>query len=166
MDLTAILLKKRHDNNEFPIQKSIEWYEKRANIITASQIASILNKNIYQSSFDMLVEKIHHSILLYVESIDPYQKNNIAKLPISNKFTDWGNKFEPIAIEFYEFLKKEKVIEIGLVEHSKYDWLGASPDGLLLTGNLLEIKCPKSRKINNTILKSAVLYCGAAGAEK
>jgi len=150
MDLPSILLKKRQDNNEFPKQKSVEWYNKRYKILTASQVSSILNTNIYQSPFDILIEKIYNSILSDMKSAI-LDQNNIYNLSSSNTSMDWGNKFEPIAVKFYEFLKKEKVIEIGLVGHPKYDWLGASPDGLLLSGSILEIKCPKTRKINNTI---------------
>lgn len=140
MNNPAILLNTRQNNGEFPIQKSKEWYEKRNKILTASQIASILNKNIYQSPFDILVEKIYSFI-----NNDKYITEH------THKYTDWGNKFEPIAVKFYEFLKEEKVIEIGLVVHSKFEWLGASPDGLLMSGNLLEIKCPFTRNITNDI---------------
>lgn len=138
-------LYKRQNNNEFKLQKSDEWYIQRSKLLTASQISSILNNNIYESSYDLFINKIYESIM---NDID---KNYFKKKSSNNINTAWGNKFEHIAVKFYEYLKKEKVIEIGLVPHKKYKWLGASPDGLLLSGNLLEIKCPIKRKITKEI---------------
>lgn len=129
----ALNLIKRENNGEFPEQKTDLWSKTRYNMITASEIASILDCNIYESSYDLLLRKLK-----------PMEQ-------ISNHVLEWGIMFEPIAIEFYNFNKKEKVYPIGLVTHSKYPWLGASPDGVLLSGKLLEIKCPKFRKIGGKI---------------
>ena len=60
---------------------------------------------------------------------------------------NWGIKYEPIAVKIYEKLKKTKVNEIGLIEHPKIKWLGASPDGILNCGKLLEIKCVWKRRL-------------------
>ena len=43
-----------------------------------------------------------------------------------------------------------KVNEFGLIQHEKYSFLGASPDGICKNGIMLEIKCPFTRKINKT----------------
>lgn len=131
MDINTLI--KRNKKGEFPEQKTDEWYNTRYNMITASEIASILDCNIYESSYDLLLRKLN-----------PIEK-------ISNYSMDWGNMFEPIAIEFYEFIQKEQIETIGLVTHSKYPWLGASPDGVVLSGKLLEIKCPRIRKIGGQV---------------
>ena len=70
-------------------------------------------------------------------------KNSIA--------TEWGNLFEPIALNLYEHITNVTVYSLGLVTHSKYNWIGASPDGLIMSGRLLEIKCPISRTIGKCI---------------
>ena len=73
--------------------------------------------------------------------------NKIREKVFNNTSTDWGNKFEPIALEIYKNMTNESVSEIGLVLHPVYKWLGASPDGLVQSGKLLEIKCPYKRNI-------------------
>lgn len=119
----------RNNNGEFPKQKSIEWYKIRQNIITASETSSILDCNIYQTAYELLIKKL--SPIEYT----------------INEAMEWGNIFEPIAIEFYEYIYKETVHSLGLIQHPKYNWIGASPDGILIKGRLLEIKCPFRRSI-------------------
>jgi putative phage-type endonuclease len=126
-------LSKRETNGEFLKQRTEEWIAARKNMITASEAAIVLDCNIYQSGYDLLLKKLHQD------------------KEISQEATEWGNMFEPIAIQFYEFLKKESVLSMGLVPHSIYKWLGASPDGLLLSGKILEIKCPITRSIGGDI---------------
>lgn len=132
--VNAKALLDRENAGDFPKQKSQAWYDSRYTMLTASEISSVLDNNIYMSSYELMLNKIN-----------PLNNNLV------NDATTWGNVFEPIACKFYEFLKKEKVHNIGLVKHNLYNWLGASPDGLILSGRLLEIKCPLTRAINNTI---------------
>jgi putative phage-type endonuclease len=124
----ADILLKRQNNGEFIKQRTKEWYDIRLKILTASDIASILDCNIYQSGNELLMNKIREKVF-------------------NNTSTDWGNKFEPIALEIYKNMTNESVSEIGLVLHPVYKWLGASPDGLVQSGKLLEIKCPYKRNI-------------------
>lgn len=138
-DVASNLLK-REQNGEFPEQRTPIWYTTRSNMLTASEISSCLDCNIYTSKYELLLKKIQQTNLS-----EPKDDDSV------NSAISWGVKFEPVAIEFYEFLKEEKVYPIGLVTHSKYKWLGASPDGLILSGKLLEIKCPFRRMIGNSI---------------
>jgi putative phage-type endonuclease len=133
---TAENLIKRELAGEFPAQKSQEWFNKRAYMLTATNISSVLDCNIYKSKYELMLSKI--SNVNVVNSV-------------FTPATQWGNRFENIALKFYEFYKNVNVYSIGLVSHSKYSWLGASPDGLLKCGKLLEIKCPFSRKSNGKI---------------
>ena len=123
----------KENNGEFPKQKTDEWYKLRYSMITASEIASVLDCNIYESSYDLLLRKLK-----------PIEH-------ISNDVLDWGNMFEPIALDIYKKIKNDTIYQVGLVTHNKYKWLGASPDGIIPIGKLLEIKCPKFRKINGEI---------------
>jgi putative phage-type endonuclease len=126
----AEILLKREKSGEFLKQRTEKWFAARKNMITASEASVALDCNIYQSSYDLMLKKLYQ-----------------VDVEISHEATEWGNMFEPIAIQFYEFMKKESVLSMGLVPHSKYKWLGASPDGLLLSGKILEIKCPITRSI-------------------
>lgn len=129
MNIIAQNLLLKEQNGDFIKQLTTEWYQARQNMFTASEIACILECNIYQTKYDIFVKKLSP-----IEHID-------------NEATEWGNMFEATAIEFYEFLTQEKVHSLGLIKHPKYEWIGASPDGLLLSGKLLEIKCPIRRNI-------------------
>lgn len=123
-------------NGKHPKQKTDIWYETRQNMLTASEVASVLDCNIYETSYDLLIKKLS---------------------PMEYKIstaTEWGNLFEPVAIKLYEHIKKVTVYPLGLVTHPNYNWIGASPDGLIMSGRLLEIKCP----INRTIGKCIPLY--------
>ena len=65
-------------------------------------------------------------------------------------YTLWGKKYEEVANILYCQLNNTTVIEFGLVSHSRLKWLAASPDGITPDGVMLEIKCPKSRKIDES----------------
>ena len=117
-------------------QRTKEWYEKRYNMLTASEIAPILDANPYMDKLELLVKKC--------------KKFDIND-NFSNPATEWGVKYEPIAIQNYENISGERVNEVGLFEHDNYNWLGASPDGLCDSGKLVEIKCVWRRKITDDI---------------
>ncbi|KAF5746499.1 hypothetical protein HS088_TW06G00670 [Tripterygium wilfordii] len=60
---------------------------------------------------------------------------------------DWGVLNEAAAIDRYKSITGDDVSQLGFAVHSaaQYDWLGASPDGLLdcySGGGILEVKCP------------------------
>ena len=147
----AKLLLERQNNGEFLEQKTDKWYEQRKKMFTASEIASLLDCNIYKSCYDVILNKLHETGF------------------IENDATKWGNIFEPVAIDIYKKMRfpdilipkscnmemknsfNNDVYSIGLVPHKKYKWLGASPDGLITTGKLLEIKCPIRRTITGII---------------
>ena len=77
----------------------------------------------------------------------------------NNEFTYHGKKHEDIAKLIYEYRMNIRVKEFGMVAHPKYNFLGASPDGIAcphkndeihktnLVGRMLEIKVPLRRKI-------------------
>lgn len=71
---------------------------------------------------------------------------------------DWGIRFEPVAKQILESRWKAKIIELGRIRHPTRKGLAASPDGLILEaesieliGDLVEIKCPSSREIGKAI---------------
>ena len=59
-----------------------------------------------------------------------------------NAATNHGERMEPVALAFYESVAGVTVTQTGIVKHDDYDWLGASPDGLIGLDGGLEIKCP------------------------
>ena len=68
-----------------------------------------------------------------------------------NPFFRWGNMFESVAIAIYSHLNSVKIHEFGLIKHPKNDFFGASPDGISELGIMVEIKCPRKRKIDGKV---------------
>lgn len=73
----------------------------------------------------------------------------IQRTELTNRDMKWGNEMEPYARQEYMQITHNEVVEIGFRRSSKIDWLGDSPDGLVVdkeTGKpigCIEIKCPK-----------------------
>lgn len=111
---------------QFP-QKSKEWLEQRKSMITASNVASVINENPYSSRNDYLKEKA-----------------GLKKSFGGNSATIKGNIFEEIACNIYRNIYNKEVYEFGLIKHPDLP-IGASPDGIREDGVMLEIKCPSSR---------------------
>lgn len=142
-----------------PEQRTEAWFLQRQTKVTASEAASCLFKTKkvcenYIKTFNLTNFKINDQ-----EGVNPYETREdyiIKKCSAyygENVFRDtphtmWGKKYEEVATRLYRNLGKTKVIEFGLLNHSRLKWLAASPDGITEDGIMLEIKCPKSRKID------------------
>lgn len=152
---------KKLQNKKQPAQKSKEWYSLRNTCITASEASSCLNLSeeickTYIDDFPTSNIKFNeHKNLSPFDTLESYIINkcdsyfNIGKGFVSNKYTEWGNKYEPIAVQLYTKEKNTHVLEFGFIQHSRLKWLGASPDGITNDGIMLEIKCPYSRKLSS-----------------
>ena len=124
---------------ELPEQRSPEWYEMRKEKLTASSLASVIGKCHFTTREELILSKIEDK---------PYE---------SNPITEWGVKYEDIAILFYEEMYNVKILDFGLIPHPTFKAFGASPDGICDdTGNdeyvarMVEIKCPPKRKFTKT----------------
>lgn len=53
----------------------------------------------------------------------------------------WGLENEPIAREFYCSLNDVEMTQVGLINHPRFDFAAASPDGLLPNNGGWEAKC-------------------------
>lgn len=63
---------------------------------------------------------------------------------IGNESTKYGIQHEPFAIAEFEKIMKIKIQPAGLFIDEEFQFLAASPDGLLDCNTLIEIKCPSS----------------------
>ena len=118
-------------------QRSLGWETKRAGMLTATDIPTILGVNPYQTSDDLILRKLGKG-----EKFE------------GNIFTQWGNTFEDVAM--FQVYKKifgitSEIIQVGLVDHPTIPFLGASPDFILPQGKLVEIKCPFKRRVCGVI---------------
>ena len=120
---------------EYAEQRSEEWLGLREGMITASDCASALGENRYETPESFIKKKV------------------LRTKWAGNAATAHGTLLEPLVRDLYDAKYGKKSHEIGLVQHPKYPWLGASPDGVTEDGLLIEIKCPLTRKIEPKIPK-------------
>ena len=142
-----------------PVQRSVDWFKSRNTRITASEVASCLYKSkstceeyVNEFSIENFKYKDTEPLNSY-ETREDYIIKKCASFNGENVFKDsiytlWGKKYEEVANRLYCQLNNTTVIEFGLVSHPRLKWLAASPDGITPDGIMLEIKCPKSRKID------------------
>lgn len=116
-----------------PDQRSDLWYAKRYNSIGASEVASIFNKNPF-CTYNKYVEK------------KSKKAGNPTPLEF-NVYTHHGVKYEPIVQQLYCLRENTQIVEFGSIDHEKYSFISASPDGITSQGTMLEIKCPWKREI-------------------
>ena len=74
----------------------------------------------------------------------------------SNAYMEWGTQNEPLARAAYEIKTSIWVEQVAIVDHPTIPGFAASPDGLVWTDGLLEIKCPKTSTHLNWLMKGVV----------
>lgn len=126
----AELLQRCYDEQRTP-----EWHALRGTMLTASDLATAIGDNPYETPDDLIVKKCG------------FKHWN------GNSATAHGTLLEPIARDLYDARHNQKSHEIGLVQHPVHKWLGGSPDGVTESGRLIEIKCPLTRKITPAVPK-------------
>ena len=115
---------------EYAAQKSEEWLALRGKMLTASDAATAIGVNKYETPADLLLKKC-----------------GLGEKFTGNAATRHGEKYEDEARILYEERHGEVVHELGLCPHPLHPWLGGSPDGVSESGKLVEIKCPPLRQI-------------------
>ena len=149
-------------------QRTLAWFLFRGKMLTASEMAAALGIDKYKSRKQLMKQKLRPVKIQSGDSIA----------------CAWGNKYEDEAVAKYERVTGRKVLPFSLIQHPKYTWLGASPDGVSVVENDptaepvgLEIKCPFSRELSKTgipdmyfpqvhLLPKAAAQCTLVGDEK
>jgi putative phage-type endonuclease len=120
-----------------PTQRTDEWYAFRYNHITASNGWKAYSTEAAKNA--LIVEKCE------TLNVNKY-KNNLSETPMS-----WGHKYEPLTSSIYEEMNNTVISEFGCIPHKEYDFLAASPDGIVTGdinyGRMIEIKNVVSRDI-------------------
>lgn len=68
----------------------------------------------------------------------------------------WGTQTEPEARALYGFMHEVDIEQVGLVRHPTVRGSHASPDGLIGTDGLLELKCPETHTHIQTLLSERI----------
>jgi len=110
-------------------QGTPEWHDLRRGKLTASHATSIGNCGKGLDTY--CVEKVAER--LSCGELEHY----------SNRHTDRGNEYEPMAATMYELETGNTTKEVAFAEYN--DYVGCSPDRLCNEDGLIEIKCPDDK---------------------
>lgn len=122
-----------YDTVPYQDQGSDLWFNTRLSRLTASDVPTILGK-----------------CKKYGKDADGVFKSKTSPSDgqrFNNYYTRHGNENEKIALQLFVDKYNKIVIDFGLIPSEKISFLGASPDGVTTTGELVEIKCPVTREI-------------------
>lgn len=128
-------------------QRTDEWFAARLGKVTASRVADLMatTKSGYAASRDNLMAQ------LVVERLTGQQQDGYTSASMQ-----WGTEQEPFARAAYEIATGQMVDECGFVPHPTIANAGASPDGLVGTDGLVEIKCPNTAGMIDALLTQTV----------
>lgn len=129
-------------------QRTESWYNK-TEFLTASEIEAVWKGPRTRGA--LIQSKVAPG------SLGPNTRTAVSRAE-TNAF-DWGIRYEPLVKKLLEEKHSIVIQDLGRIMHPSYSRLGASPDGLItsapnnssLLGSLIEIKCPKSRVIDDSI---------------
>ena len=126
-------------------QRTEAWHLKRGQMLTASEIYKGLENATPAQKYELIMGKLQ-----------PKDYNNAGP---GVRSLMWGTRFEPIAKEIYTSMQFDhiKIVDTTCIPHPTVSFLGASPDGIILTdnpsdfryGKLVEFKCPITRQFTN-----------------
>ena len=128
-------------------QHSPEWFAARLGKVTGSRVADLMAK----TKTGYSASRQNYMAELICERLTGEQGERF-----QNAAMQWGTDQEPMARAAYEFLHAASVTETGFVVHPIIADFGASPDGLVGSDGLLEIKCPNTATHIDTLLTEAV----------
>lgn len=119
------------------------WLSARMGKVTASRVADVIAKT--KSGYS--TSRKNYAIELALERITKRRQEGFSSAAMA-----WGTEQEPNARAAYEMHCGLLVEEVGLIDHPTIPMAAASPDGLVGTRGLLEIKCPNPATHLETIL--------------
>ena len=124
-----------------PDQRTPEWYKFRHNYVTAS------------SAWKAFLSSSSQNQLIY-DKCQPYNSDKSRSGGNLDSPMQWGIRYEPVSIQWYETEYKTKIDDFGCLPHSHISCLAASPDGINTDpnssrfGRMLEVKNIVNREIN------------------
>lgn len=130
-------------NNATIQQGSEEWFAARLGKVTASRVADVMAK----TKTGYSTSRKNYAVELALERITKRRQEGFSSAAMA-----WGTEQEPNARAAYEMHCGILVEEVGLIDHPRIPMAAASPDGLVGTRGLLEIKCPNPATHLETVL--------------
>ncbi len=117
-------------------QRTAQWFQARLGKVTASNVYNILSK----TAKGLPTSKYEdYKIKLITERLtgetSPHYETEDMR---------WGIEHEEDALKEYAFIYDADIRKCGFIQHPTIKMAGASPDGLIGSDGLIEIKCPRS----------------------
>lgn len=125
------------------IQGSAEWHALRLGKATASRIADVVAK----TKTGWGASRANYMAELIAERLTEHAAESY-----TNAAMQWGTEKEPEALAAYEFLTNVEIERVAFVHHPAIAMSGASPDGLVGTAGMVEVKCPNTATHLDTLL--------------
>jgi len=132
--------------NDFD-QGSADWFAIRCGKVTASRVSDVIAKTKSGPS----ASRANYAAQLIAERLS----GGVAE-SFSNAAMQWGTDQEPDARLAYEFRTDAEVEQVAFVPHPTIEMSGASPDGLVGTDGLVEIKCPNTATHLETLMTGSI----------
>ena len=147
-----------------PAQRTPEWHLFRHGLISASNIWKAFSTEASVNS--LICEKCVPMTRLKDRSAsvdDGLEDEVLCSVPVviatatsvnTQSPLHWGVKYEPVTAMIYQKRLNAELGEFGCIQHREHAFIGASPDGIVVTrdhpayGRMLEIKNVVNREIN------------------
>lgn len=128
-------------------QRTEEWFAARLGKVTASRMADVMAR----TKTGWGASRANYMAELLCERLTGQMQDRF-----TNAAMQWGTDTEPQARAAYEFMTGNAVEEVGFADHPTIPMSGASPDGLVGSDGLVEIKCPNTATHIDTLLTETV----------
>ena len=116
------------------IPNTPEWLAERRNRIGASDAPIVLDCSSFMTSRDLAIQKL---------------EAQEATTPEENKFLKRGHLLEPLVRMLYIAQTNHAVLTVGMHVHDDYEWMSATPDGLIRAGGIdALLECKTVSKFN------------------
>lgn len=129
------------------IQGSPEWFVARVGKVTASRVADVIAK----TKTGVSASRSNYMAELIAERLTGTTGERF-----QNAAMQWGNDQEDAARQSYAFEHDQDVETVGFVDHPIIAMTGASPDGLVASEGLVEIKAPNTATHIETLISGTI----------
>ena len=129
-------------------QGSDEWKTARLGHVTASNMAEVMSK---AKGTGEAVGRYKYKVRLVAERL-----TQTAGESYSNAAMEWGVEQEQFACIAYESILETFIDKTGFWLHPTIQWLGVSPDRLVGTDGLIEVKCPNTTTHLNYLFENKI----------
>lgn len=128
-------------------QRSDDWFTARLGKVTASKVKDVMAKG--RAGAPSATRK-NYMMRLLCERLTGRRDEGFTSAAMQR-----GTDLEPVARSAYEVGAGVMTVETGLILHPSIEGFGASPDGLVGSSGMLEIKCPDTAQHIATLQSGA-----------